>query len=375
MTTRHRGTILIVVMLIIAALAGMVLVLGRTSRVEAMTSANHVAGSKAAAVERAAEQYVVAMLAQQRAEVLTLEQSSFEAVPVGDAGMFWIVRPDYGDSTMPMYGLVDEASKINLNTGNRLSDMLLLFPSVPEELAYSITDWRDGNSDLTPDGAEDQYYLALPTPYRCKNSSLETVEELLLVRGATRELLYGDGTRSDFMTTSSGGRQLGGLDDAEIAARGLYNYFTVYSREPAVGQTRARTGRINLNTASREVIRCIPGMTDSDASTLVSKRGSQSFGTPGLTWANEILGSRAGQLQNVITGESYQFSADIVAASSDGRSFRHVRIVVDASDAASRPKIVYRHDSTSRGWPLDPNILASLRSGNGSMIAGRSGQI
>ena len=116
-------------------------------------------------------------------------------------------------------------------------------------------------------------------------------------------------------------------------------------------------------------------MTDSDASTIVTKRGSQEFGATDLAWVNQILGQRVGQLQNVITGESYQFSADIVAASADGRSFRRVRIVVDASDSASRPKIVYRKDSTEGGWPIDPGILAALRSGNSSMIAGRPGVI
>jgi len=54
-------------------------------------------------------------------------------------------------------------------------------------------------------------------------------------------------------------------------------------------------------------------------------------------------------------------------------------LVVDTSAAA--PQIIYRRDLTDGGWPMDPAILAALRSGNGlgeyasvgSMGGGRMG--
>jgi len=228
----RRGTILVVVLLAIAALAGMVLVIARAARVEAMTSGNHVAAAQAAAAERAAEQYVVALLASQRDTVMTLDQSYFAAVPVGNAGAFWLVRPDYGDPALPQFGLVDEPSKLNLNrvTGHEL---LGNFPSIPRELAYSIVDWRDANDDVTEGGAEDAHYAALPTPYHCKNASFETVEELLLVRGAYPELLYGDGVTGTPARYGIGAAAIGGLSEQDVLARGLFNYLTVYSRQPA----------------------------------------------------------------------------------------------------------------------------------------------
>jgi hypothetical protein len=64
-----------------------------------------------------------------------------------------------------------------------------------------------------------------------------------------------------------------------------------------------------------------------------------------------------------ITTNSYQYSADIVAVSSDGRAFKRVRIVVDARETPAR--IVYRKDLTSDGWPLPQDVLDQLRSGNG----------
>lgn len=371
MTTRanQRGTILIVVMLIIAALAGMVLAVGRSARVEALASANHVAGSQAAAAERAAEQYVVALLAQQRDTVMTADESSFSGIPVGSAGVFWIVRPDYADSTMPAYGLVDETSKLNISSATR--EMLQMLPAIPPELPDCIFDWKDADSDVEGQGAEDQYYLSLAQPYKCKNGAFETVEELLLVRTATPELLFGDGT-SWMQTASQSGSggssmQIGGLSENELSRRGLYNYLTVYSRQPATqgagggGNAASRTGRINVNTAPREVLRCLPGLTQAEADSLASRRPQ--FGATDMSWVQGVLGRKYAQIAPFITADPYQFSADIVAASADGRAFRRARIVVDASDATARPRVLYRKDLSEKGWPLDRAILDDLRAG------------
>jgi len=46
---------------------------------------------------------------------------------------------------------------------------------------------------------------------------------------------------------------------------------------------------------------------------------------------------------------------------SSGRAFKRCRVVVDAR--TSPPKIVYRQSLTHLGWPLSPDILATLRSG------------
>lgn len=414
----QRGTILVVVLLIIVALAGMVLVLGRQARVEAMVSANHVAAAQAAGVQRAAEQYVLALVAEQRTTVMGLEESYFEAVSVGDAGMFWIVRPDYGDAEMPAYGLVDEGAKLNVNSASQ--DMLLKLPGMPPELGYAILDWRDGDSDVSTDGAEDTYYQALPTPYRCKNGPLESVEELMLLRGADPELLFG--TRGEFerlaATNLSGGITGGGGFQSSAAGdemlyRGLFDYLTVYSVAPAAQQQgggggggqqqqQRRVGRININTAPREVLLTLPGLSESDVDSLISRRpilstiGSGGSGPGGglgggglgggsgagsgtsddptnTDWVNEVLGPKAGGVQSLIMGQSFQFSADILAASSDGRAFRRVRIVVDAFDSANPPKVVYRTDLTDRGWPLDPVVLEELRSGQGVQARGIGG--
>lgn len=69
----------------------------------------------------------------------------------------------------------------------------------PAELTAALIDWLDEGDEPYPiirtddvnipvAGAEDIYYQERSAPYACKNAPLETLEELLLVKGFTPEL-------------------------------------------------------------------------------------------------------------------------------------------------------------------------------------------
>lgn len=105
--------------------------------------------------------------------------------------------------------VVDEERKINinkadLNTLERLFRVLGLDDIQAQELAASIIDWRDRDSQLSiPLGsAEDSYYRNLKYPYEAKDSEYEILEEVLLVKDMTEDIfnriedyitVYGDG--------------------------------------------------------------------------------------------------------------------------------------------------------------------------------------
>lgn len=417
----RRGSVLIVAMVVVFALASMVLTLGRSTRVEAGASANAVSALQADAILRGAEQYVMALVVEQRDVLGTLDESHFAAVPVGN-GYFWLLRPDFDDASLPLFGIVDESSKLNLNAASY--ETLRKLPGMTDEIAASIVDWRDDDDTPTESGAETPQYLSGSTPYAAKNANFETVEELLLVRGVTRELLYG---RSD------AGRGTFSVD--RYVTAGLIDYFTVWSREnntaadgtrrinvndqrsrnalrtllsDRLGEARSneimariappafrdvfdfaeRTGleyeefeliedyitgidprgslrgRVNVNTAPREVLLCVGDLTESDVDALLARRLGQSrSGLKSRAWVWDALGERAIGLGNLITAQGGQFSADILAVSGDGRAFRRVRIVIDAR--VSPAAVVYRRDLSDRPWPLDPKIRESLRSGVG----------
>ncbi|HLQ46738.1 MAG TPA: hypothetical protein VK137_18485, partial [Planctomycetaceae bacterium] len=131
------------------------------------------------------------------------------------------------------YGLSDESAKLNLNTlplGKQQRKLartrLLALPGMTRQTADAILDWMDSDDDPSEFGAETAYYAAQQPAYRPKQSRLECLDELLLVRGVTRELLYGedangngvldanenDGSRSDPPDNADGLLQRGWLD-------------------------------------------------------------------------------------------------------------------------------------------------------------------
>ena len=139
--------------------------------------------------------------------------------------------------------IVDEASKIAINTligeGDepdqaRLKQLERLFDllEIDPELIYAIVDWLDENHDEGPGGAEDAYYAELFPPYPCKDGPLSSLEELLLVKGMTAEVFYGTQEK-----------------------KGLIHYLTIYSSED---------GKININTASPEVLQSLSDQIDED---------------------------------------------------------------------------------------------------------------
>jgi general secretion pathway protein K len=67
----------------------------------------------------------------------------------------------------------------------RLLDAL----GLPQELAGAVVDWMDANSEVSANGAEDEYYLALAKPYRCANRPLADVGELARVKGFDANIL------------------------------------------------------------------------------------------------------------------------------------------------------------------------------------------
>lgn len=150
----------------------------------------------------------------------------------------------------------------------------------------------------------------------------------------------------------------------------------------ARSSSATQTNLLNVNTASRQALMCLPNLQESDADAIVSSRASNAGGiTTGgtgitmgssnstapngdLSWLFQAVSNPttlAGILPYV-TYRSFQYSADIVAVSGDGRSFRRVRIVVDATN--SPPVIVYRRDLTGYGWPLPPEIRTTMRQGS-----------
>jgi type II secretory pathway component PulK len=188
---RERGSILIVTIWVVLVLAGLTLVFARAMRVEAIAAANHISSLETEEIARGAVTFIRARLNSDDDTDIKLEgETPYKAICAGK-GYFWLLRANPGDEDAYYYGIRDESAKVNLNTAD--FEMLMKLPSMTSELAHSIIDWRDSDS-VTDGGAESEYYLLLDSPYYCKNSRFESVEEVLLVKGASQEILFGEDT-------------------------------------------------------------------------------------------------------------------------------------------------------------------------------------
>jgi general secretion pathway protein K len=129
------------------------------------------------------------------------------------------------------YTITDENGKIAINTASR-GVLIKVMNHAGIEIGVkrdiiidSILDWIDPDSNHRINGAEDDYYKNKGLPYTAKNGRIETLTELLKVRGMTKEIFYG-----------SEGKEPGDY-------QGLEKILTVYDASPA-----------NPNTASPEVL-------------------------------------------------------------------------------------------------------------------------
>lgn len=162
----------------------------------------------------------------------------------------------------------DLESKFNINMAdeetlqNALNIMGVDASDMPM-IIDSILDWTDPDDDPHINGTESDFYENLPPPegpYICKNGPVDSMPELLLVRGVTPPILWGNKYASHgyawFQPIDKFGREL----NMPTNSLGLDDLFTPISQ-----------GRVNINTASASVLQLL-GMDETAASLIVKQR-------------------------------------------------------------------------------------------------------
>lgn len=176
-----------------------------------------------------------------------------------DRGRFTIVAPRILDraSADIRFGLEDESARINLRTilkadqsgeGNA-KKMLMVLPGMTDSIADAILDWIDEDNTPRQQGAEADSYSGLSPGYAPRNGPPATIEELLLVRGVTPQLLFGlDAARMSGSAISTRDNALQGVDNSDGSMdHGWAAYFTLHGMESNLRQDG--TPKINLNGA------------------------------------------------------------------------------------------------------------------------------
>lgn len=246
--------------------------------------------------------------------------------------------------------IVDACSLVNLNTATlaQLENMPLT-----EEQAESLVDWRSTGETASTEGGKDDYYQNLTKPYNAKLGSLDSLDELLQVKGFTARAIYEvqtdvvssnalpnftDGrtptiadicwvnSYSEGTTTTGGGTAKTDVATANAAAietalaragvpntppnsmaqtiaQRVANTKTVGSifTNPAPPETTfaaildgftsstKANGKINLNTATQAVLQTIPNLP-TDAATAIVQRQTASGGFTALSDILSVTG-------------------------------------------------------------------------------------
>lgn len=325
----NRGVALILTLFVLVALVLLAAGLGVMARTEVQISKNYGDSVRCRWAARSGVSGAMGMLSSLTEDGVTYLGEEPYYLSSGEMGA------DLGDCEF-VFVIVDETSKLNVNTAP-VESLALLFED--DETADCIVDWRDEDSTPGMEGAESDYYLTLDPPYNCKNSDLETVGELRLVKGIdeyTLSSLSSDGlalgdmvtvykhdetqTASDLVDIQSAGRDdlLSGLGsvlseqdvDAIVSYRSQsrFRYPSDIVRVPGLDRSKIMqiydkltvsgaesiSGKVNVNTAGLRVLSVLPEMDESAAQEVLDYRGeSEGFDSVGALLAVKDLSDDA----------------------------------------------------------------------------------
>ncbi len=417
---QSRGSVLIVTLWASIGLVSVALLFGHSMLMTYRGADNDLAGRQAEQAIDGAVRYAETLLLESETPGVLPDPLlySVETAPLGEATFWFLGRAtDSTNGTVRDYGLVDEASKLNLNSPMVTSALLMQLPGMTEDFAGAILEWRDAEGDSGGSGGV--------TATAVKHAPYESIEELALVSGATRELLYGEDANLNGVLDANeddGGTSLPADNSDGRLDPGLLDYFTVFSKEPTttsdgtarlnvtqqdqreplntllretfpdrgeamigllgnapltsvlelltrcqmtseeaeqiVDQVRGAIveGLVNINTASEAVLTLLVGQER--ASELIAARLNRAVQTRDMTWAIETLREVIPQVGPFLTGSTYQVTADVAAVGRHGRGYRRARVVIDMSSGA--PQIVYRRNLSPLGWAVGPEVRQEL---------------
>jgi type II secretory pathway component PulK len=129
--------------------------------------------------------------------------------------------------------------------------LLMSLPGMTQDTADAILDWVDEDDEPRPLGAESETYSVLSSPYSCANGPIDSIDELLLVRGVTPLLLFGaDANRNGVLDADEQQRQ--GVTIESPGALGWSALLTAHGSESNVRPDG--TPRINVNKDDLEAL-------------------------------------------------------------------------------------------------------------------------
>lgn len=289
------------------------------------------------------------------------------------------------DTAAIRYGITDEASKLNINACTqeqlaRLISFVVRNEQVnADDIAKAIIYYRTKPKDGQLDETEEAYYQTLDQPYSVKYGPFDSVEELLMVRGVTGQILFGeDWNRNGFLDANEDdGETLFPPDNGDgQLERGLYPFLTVWSSEPNTNS--ANKPKLNLNTSNMVALRAkIPAYyTEEEKDAIIEAVTGGRLKSPLdlFTGENEGLFSpetMASILDDFTASESKTLNGDKTVAGLVNVNTAPVEVLVavgftedEAHRIVTARGSLASGDKTSIGWLVSQGVIDAGRLGD-----------
>jgi general secretion pathway protein K len=201
---RRKGVAFVLALLVLVAVGILLAAAGERLGGEMKARAGAEDNLRAEAAARAGVQRALAELSGFNVNLLQPQSDDWAAL--GDQG-----NMDFrmGRSSFRLQ-VVDAGAYVNMNVAPEAQLQNL---GLTDEQVDALLDWREAGNAPRPLGAKDEYYNLLPEPYNAKLARLDTLDELLLVKGFTASTLLDPPTNTTSAPLVAGGLALPALVD------------------------------------------------------------------------------------------------------------------------------------------------------------------
>jgi len=244
----ERGFIFVIVILIVFSLIALIMSFSRESAIEISLAGYSKDSYLAYQLAYSAVQSAIFLLDKDKRKVDSLKEdwamlNKFHLLDeiANDGSVSCRIIDE--NSKLNVNYLVNKDGKLNQQRENQLKRLFNIL-DIEENFLYPLLDWLDKDDIPRLKGAEDSYYMELKYPYHCANSPFESIGQIFLVKGMKKveQIL-------------------------RRRKKSLLDFITIYSN-----------GKININTAPKEVIQSLSPKIDADlAKAIVEYRKEEDF--------------------------------------------------------------------------------------------------